>query len=101
VPSGYRGVARLTFRVSRARTTAGEVGRSLVFVIQREESSVNTTSSGKPAHRVAAVVAAIVAAASLAAGAQAIQGSASAAPPPCEEWGCGMNHNEVTATTVA
>ena len=53
--------------------------------------------------RIALVVASLVATASLVAGAHAAQPSSNwtAAPPPCEDWGCGTNHNEVMATTVA
>ena len=56
-------------------------------------------------HRLAAVIAALVAAASLAAGAHAIQPTSNwtALPVPgCDdEFGCGMNHNEVMAATAA
>lgn len=53
--------------------------------------------------RIAAIVASLVATASLAAGGHAAQPSSNwtAAPPPCEDWGCGTNHNAVMATTVA
>jgi hypothetical protein len=65
--------------------------------MQGSTSTTKSSGTAKSPRRLVATVATVVAAASLAAGPGVA--SASASPNPNCEW-CGMNHNEVMATTA-